>query len=179
MFRRIKQQQQIEQLRPRLYRLAWSWCHDSDVADDLTQTALTKALGKIEQLRDSKRLEAWVCQILANQFRDYLRARRELEPLDWEAMPSPVQSPEEANGTHEMVLRVREAVGQLKTDFRMVITMVDLMGLSYSEVSEALDIPMGTVMSRVSRGRAQLKQYLEDLQPNERGAQVVPLRKRS
>ncbi|MGB1108751.1 MAG: RNA polymerase sigma factor [Gammaproteobacteria bacterium] len=177
MFRKSKHKQQIELLRPKLYRLAWAWCHDSDLADDLTQTALTKALSKIDQLRDDKRLEAWLCQILSNQFRDYLRARKDEVSPEWEAMESPMGSPEDETSSHELVNRVRQAVAMLKPDFRMVITMVDLMGLSYAEVSQALDIPMGTVMSRVSRGRSQLKKSLDDLQPRSRREKVVSLRR--
>lgn len=172
MLKRFQRKKQIEALRPKLYRLAWSWCHDNDLADDLAQNSLLKALSKIDQLRDDKRLEAWLCQILANQFRDHLRARKETMDPDWETMVSPEQTPHDEAQTHEVVARVRRAVDGLKPEFRMVITMVDLMGLSYSEVSMALNIPMGTVMSRVSRGRGQLKKALEE----PRGGNVVPMR---
>ena len=74
--------QRLEALRPRLYRLAYAWCHDAALADDLTQETLIKALGRSNQLRDAQALDGWLFSILNNCWRDQLRARRDFVDVD-------------------------------------------------------------------------------------------------
>ena len=72
--RRRRLQRQIGAERDRLYRIAWSWCHDSYQADDLVQETLARALAKVDNLREESRLQVWLTQILANLHRDHYRA---------------------------------------------------------------------------------------------------------
>lgn len=179
-------QKKLEALRPRLYRLAWAWCHERDLADELTQAAYARALGRLDALRNEDRLEAWMCAILANLWKDHLRRRqRELERGEPEAFPDRCDEsegdPEVGVQAHEIVRQVRNAVARLGPDHRMVITLVDLMDMSYADVSRILDVPAGTVMSRLSRARAKLKGHLEGFQRGSAGAsaQIIPLRRRA
>lgn len=150
----------LEALRPRLRRLAYAWCHDAALADDLVQDALAKALVRSEQLRDEQALESWLFSILNNCWRDHLRARREfldVAELD-EAIFSDEPGPEQRYASSQTVMRVRRAIACLPLGQRQVVTLVDIEECSYAEVAGILDVPVGTVMSRLSRARQSLKQ---------------------
>ncbi len=157
--------QQLEQRWPRLYRVAYSWCHDPHLAGDLAQDTVIKALDKHHQLRNPDALNTWLFAILANCWRDHHRQHRDM--LDIADVADEVLVQNEHPGSDRddlnLVLSVRDAIAKLPIDYRQVITLVDLEEMSYVEVAEILDIPMGTVMSRVSRARRGLKQHLLDL----------------
>lgn len=155
----------LEGSRARLYRLAYSWCHDAALAEDLVQETLHKALKKSGQLRDMAVLEGWLFRILANCWHDHLRQRRSTVDIDdmddMEEMPFANRTtPEEIHGEKQLVTHVRSAVERLPLGQRQVLTLVDLEEFSYSETAEILDIPVGTVMSRICRARQALKQLL-------------------
>ncbi|MDP1735603.1 MAG: sigma-70 family RNA polymerase sigma factor [Sulfuritalea sp.] len=153
--------EQIKASRVRLYRLAFAWCHDAVLADDLAQEALTRGLSRLDQLRESARLMSWLFAILNRCWIDHLRARR--EDLDDEALaelPSDLPGPEAHAERQETVNRVRAAVATLPLGQRQVLTLVDLEDFSYAEVADVLAIPIGTVMSRLCRARGALKQLL-------------------
>ncbi|MEN8130910.1 MAG: sigma-70 family RNA polymerase sigma factor [Pseudomonadota bacterium] len=150
----------IEASRPRLFRLAWSWCHDPQLADDLVQVTLLRALQGLDKLRDPERLEVWLTQILVNQHQDTLRRRRNDTTYEEGLFPA-VGSPDQDLQRTDLIARVRTAVRQLGDEQRKVLTLVDLMEFSYVEVAQALDIPIGTVMSRLCRARRNLKRRIE------------------
>ncbi|TVP87166.1 MAG: RNA polymerase sigma factor [Thioalkalivibrio sp.] len=147
-------------MRQSLYRTARAWCHDAALAEDLTQGAIVKALTRVHSLRDEEALRGWVFTILSNGYRDWLRGRR--DHLDIDELPLPCRDcPETQAQTAETVLGVRQALNELRVQHRDAITLVDLDGLTSVEAGRALDIPIGTVMSRLSRGRVQLRSLLE------------------
>jgi RNA polymerase sigma-70 factor (ECF subfamily) len=151
--------QQLEQHRQRLYRIAYAWTHEAALADDLVQETLIKAMQRIGQLRDPKAGEAWLYSILANCYRDHFRRRRETE--DIEALDLPHHdTPESDFGQAQIAGKVRAAIARLPEGQRQVVTLVDLEGFSYVEVAQILDVPIGTVMSRLCRARAALKELL-------------------
>lgn len=150
--------------RPRLWRLAYSWCHNRAIADDLVQDALAKALGRHAQLRDPEVMNGWLCSILANCWHDHLRRRKDMadiDDLDESELPESGR-PDDDYQQNEIVLRVRAAVARLPAGQREVVTLVDLEEFSYAEVAAILDIPIGTVMSRLSRARAALRDRLRE-----------------
>ena len=151
----------VEVHREPLYRLAYSWCHDAALADDLVQETMLRALGRAGQLRDQARLKGWLCAILANCLKDHYRRSRPLEPLDGE-MPSHAETPEAASASNQLAARVRAEIGRLPLGQRQVVTLVDLEGLSYAEVGEIRELPIGTVMSRLCRAREALRVRLMD-----------------
>jgi len=163
-FNSRKLDKQLATQRPRLYRLANSWCGDAMLADDLVQETLKKALIKQDQLNDFSRFEAWLFRILHNCWMEYLRAKK--PALDIDDVDIQMDETAEAQLTEQQIVaRVRQTIAILPLTQRQVITLVDLEGASYSEVSEILDIPLGTVMSRLSRARAMLKQRLTNIRP--------------
>lgn len=153
---------EIEAARARVYRVAYAWCHDAALADDLAQDTLSRALGNIDQLREEGRLVGWLLSILHRCWIDQLRARRDFDSDEvLSELPTDEPGPEIHYETRETVRRVRQAVAALPLGQRQVITLVDLEELSYAEVAEILGIPIGTVMSRVCRSRAALRALLE------------------
>jgi RNA polymerase sigma-70 factor (ECF subfamily) len=145
--------------RDRLYRMAFSWTHDPALADDLVQQTCYQALRKQKHLRDIEAADAWLFRILANCLADHHRARREVTCGD---MPEGVEpwTPEHATHEDQIGRRVRRAVASLPLPQRQVVTLVDLEGFPYASVAEILEIPVGTVMSRLSRGRGALRDRL-------------------
>ncbi|MGD8570831.1 MAG: sigma-70 family RNA polymerase sigma factor [Gammaproteobacteria bacterium] len=153
-------QKQLQTRWQRLYRIVYSWCHDPDLASDLVQETMRKALRKSDQLKKSEAMNAWLLAILTNCWRDHCRKHRETTVFD-EALLADETSGEEDGERILIVTQVRKAIAKLSREQREVVTLVDLEGLSYSEVAEVLDIPIGTVMSRLCRARRQLKTLLE------------------
>lgn len=158
--------ERLSPLRPALVRLALMQCHDRALADDLAQEALAKALAAASQLRDADKLRPWLFGILMNCWRDHLRARRPSEDID-EIEESALQAdggdgPEQAASRRQTVQRVRAAVALLPVGQREVLALVDLESCSYAEVAQILAIPIGTVMSRLSRARAALRVTLTE-----------------
>jgi RNA polymerase sigma-70 factor (ECF subfamily) len=155
---------ELEKRRELLYRLAFSWCHNPALADDLVQDTMVKALKNARQLKDTEAIKGWLSKILANCWYDHLRRTRETVDLD----NLPYEETASSGDEHEkqdIVSRVRAKIAELPIGQRQVITLVDLAGFSYAEISHILDIPVGTVMSRISRARKALRAKLADYDP--------------
>lgn len=169
--------QRLTALRPRLYRMAYAWCHDGHLAEDLAQESLARSVSRIDQLRDEASLESWVFAILNNCWRDYLRCCRnclDIDDID-EAVLAHDVTPERLYASRQTSNRVQRAIARLPVGQRQVLTLVDIEELSYAEVASVLAIPAGTVMSRLSRARQALKEMLM----TEEASNVVPLTRRS
>lgn len=149
----------IAERRGRLYRVAYAWCGDAMLADDIVQETMARALGKFHQLRAPDRLDSWLYSILNNCWREHLRNVRPGVPLDEETLGC-ADCPEQASVTDDLARRVRDYIGRLPLGQRQVVTLIALEEFTYAEVAEALDIPIGTVMSRLSRARQFLSQRL-------------------
>ena len=165
IFRSRKLDKLLSEQRPNLYRLANSWCGDKMLADDLVQDTLSKALLKQEQLKEFSRMQAWLYRILHNTWMEYIRANKASLDIDDLTLTSE-ETPDRKLTEQQVIVRVRKAVEILPLTQRQVITLVDLEGCTYNEVTEILDIPMGTVMSRLSRARKMLKEQLMNVRNN-------------
>ncbi|MHB1529833.1 MAG: RNA polymerase sigma factor [Acidiferrobacteraceae bacterium] len=149
----------LERNRARLYRIAYSWCRNAAVADDVVQDTMIKALRHQRQLRDLQAMDAWLFSILANCYRDHFRRHRDTEDIDDLELPAD-DTPETEHTQNQVIAMVHTAIAALPEGQRQVLTLVDLEGFSYTEVAQILSIPTGTVMSRLCRGRNLLKQLL-------------------
>ena len=158
---------QIQERWHRLYRVAYSWCHDPQLASDLTQETITKALLKRHQLKQEQALDAWLFTILNNCWHDYCRSCKDNVEFNEITLPSTASHGDENERAH-LIIRVRKAVGRLQLEQRQVVTLIDLEGMTYGEAATVLNIPIGTVMSRLCRARRQLKEFLHDFdsEPN-------------
>ena len=162
--------------RTRLYRMAYAWTHDPYLADDMVQQTLCKALNNQRQLRDMAAADAWLFRIMANCLKDHYRAKREVLLGDDQVRVDYV-TPETQE--QQLVDNVRLAVSRLPLEQCQVITLVDLEGFTYAKVAETLEIPVGTVMSRLCRGRAALRDTLLDAKsqlPTEQAGTVTRIR---
>ena len=153
----------LEEHRPALYKIAWSWCHDVILAEDLVQDTYAKALKNRSQLKDLTKLKPWLARILVNLHADYYRVKREFVELESQHLVSD-NDPVSLASREESIQLVRHAISQLNDKQRKIVSLIDIAEFSYAEVAEILDIPMGTVMSRINRARQALKEHLEEIE---------------
>lgn len=153
----------LEAERGRLYRMAYAWSHNSAVADDVVQEAMIKALNSVDKLNNIEALDGWLFRILSNCFIDLCRKRREEIDID-EVTLFEQDTPETLHLQNEMLASVRSAIACLPIKHRQVLTLIDIESFSYAEVASILDVPQGTVMSRLNRARQSLKKILDEPQ---------------
>jgi len=152
----------IVELIPRLRRYARALAGDRNAADDLVQDTLERAWSKLHLYRRGTDLRAWLFTVMHNVYVNQRRAARPTTPLD-EDMPEFAQP---ARETDTLVLRdLDAAIRRLPPDQREVLLLVALEDMSYSEAAGALEIPIGTVMSRLARAREKLRDMLSGLPP--------------
>ena len=145
--------------RNKLYRIAYSWCHDPALADDLVQETIYKAIKNASRLRDIDTLDAWLYRILYNCWQDYLRVKgRNVEFVEMHDDDQVEQSDNYQQS--QIIKRVRASVEKLPLPLREVVTLADFAGFSYAQIAEITEVPIGTVMSRLFRARKELKQQL-------------------
>jgi RNA polymerase sigma-70 factor (ECF subfamily) len=142
----------IADSRDRLYRVALAWCGDEMLADDLVQETIETGILKSRQLKDETKLYSWLYRILKNAWYASIRKNRAHEVLN-EDLLTDEAGPFNNCQQLEIVVQVRQAISKLPAEQRQVISLVDLDGLPYCQVAEALEIPIGTVMSRLHRAR--------------------------
>lgn len=155
--------------RDRLYGVALRQTSMSDLAEDWVQETLLRAWRNFSQLSEEIAVYAWLLKILDHVIADDLRKenrRHQLAPViavdDQDLIKHPCSSPEPFDNALREQLndQISIAIKNLPEDFQQVILLRDIEGLSYNEVSYILDIPKGTVMSRLSRGRRLLASSL-------------------
>ena len=152
---------QIEALIPRLRRYARAMARDPVAADDLVQDCLVRALGKIQLWEKGTDLRAWLFTILHNQYVSLARqaARQRVSIELQQSSPGLALSP-----TQTMRLELRDlerAIAKLPEEQRSVILLIGLEGMGYEEAAAVVNLPVGTVRSRVSRGRETLRMMTE------------------
>jgi RNA polymerase sigma-70 factor (ECF subfamily) len=142
---------------PRLRRYARALAGERYAADDLVQDTLERALNKFHLWRPGSDLRAWLFALMHNVFVNQLRARgaRPEEPLDEQFDVAAA-----AAGDRLAVRDLDAALARLPVEQREVVLLVGLEELSYAEAARALGIPIGTVMSRLFRGRERLRALL-------------------
>ena len=143
---------------PRLRRYARALVGERSVADDLVQDTLERAWARHGQWRADGELRTWLFAIMHNLRVDQLRRPAvECVPIDEEAHVLPVR----ASQSDRIELdNLAEALARVPAEQRAVLLLISLEEMSYAEVAATLDIPLGTVMSRLSRGRERLRQIL-------------------
>ena len=152
----------IVELIPRLRRYARALAGDRTAADDLVQDTLERAWSKLHLYRRGTDLRAWLFTVMHNVYVNQRRAARYTMPLD-EEMPELAQAVREID---TLVLRdLDAAIRRLPPDQREILLLVALEDMSYSEAAAALEIPIGTVMSRLARAREKLRAMLSGLPP--------------
>jgi RNA polymerase sigma-70 factor (ECF subfamily) len=156
----------------RLYNFAHWLTQDREEAEDLVQETYAKALKGFRSFQPGTNFRAWIYRILRNTF---LTSRTGLkatvaEPLDEEGdqqnLPTVNDTPESILLQRSDQQLVQEALGRLPVPYREVLLLCEFEEMSYQEISATLAIPMGTVMSRLSRARRALRNCVQELQGN-------------
>ena len=163
----------------RLYSAAMRLTRHSANAEDLVADTVTKAWSAIESLQDTERFVPWMLRIMTNQF---ISAKRKAEQKIWheayveeteaddvgfsifERLHQPFLmwwgNPEQTFLDQLLGEHIETALSELSEPFRLVVILSDLEGLTYSEIAEAIDVPVGTVRSRLARARGQMQKLL-------------------
>ncbi len=161
----------VEKYRQRAWRLALQLVRDREEAWDISQEAFIRAFQSLGSFRGQSAFYTWLFRIVVNLATDRVRQRaargrafgtEQVPEEDWDrAMPDEASaSPDEEAVRSEERARIARALEALPEHFRTIIMLSDIEGLAYREIAEVLDIPMGTVMSRLHNARKRLKQVL-------------------
>lgn len=160
-FERIRSQ--LIELLPRLRRFARNLTRQPDDADDVLQIALERALSRCEQWDSNSRLDSWMFGIIRNAWIDEVRSRQRRGPhLDIDHISDTVAGQHDAMEIE--VMSVQTAMAQLPEEQRTAVTLVLVEGLSYKEAAQVMEIPIGTLTSRLARGREALQALLGERQ---------------
>jgi RNA polymerase sigma-70 factor, ECF subfamily len=160
----------IVELIPRLRRYARALAGDRAAADDLVQDTLERAWAKLHLYRRGTDLRAWLFTVMHNLYVNQVRAARPGLQLD-EELPELAQPSREASSLELRDLDL--AIRRLPPDQREVLLLVALEDMSYAEAAVTLEIPIGTVMSRLARAREKLRTMLSGLPPNGKQLKIV------
>lgn len=153
--------QQVAALLPRLRRFSLSLTGTVHDADDLVQSAVVRALANADQWRPDTRLDSWMYRIVQNLWIDETRRhKRAPKAVIDEAMELTGEDGRETTERRLMLAAARRAFDDLAPELRSAAALVMLNGMSYREAADTLDVPIGTIMSRVSRARRALEAAL-------------------
>ncbi len=176
-----------------LYNMAFRLTRNAEDAEDLIQETYFKAYKHYDKFEAGTNLKAWLFKIMKNTFINGYRKKQSQPPQSTfseiedsfesmiEAGDGQVKNPEQELLTKVLDEDVQLALDALREDYRMVILLVDLEGFSYKEAASILEVPVGTVMSRLYRGRRMLEQVLLEYARNHgylRGAEPNKMRSR-
>jgi RNA polymerase sigma-70 factor (ECF subfamily) len=152
--------QVVDQHHAALYRFALSLCRDEDMAAELVQQTFLMWGTRGHQLRDESKLKSWLLTTLHREF--LATRRRESRFANVEVSDAVHELPQIPSGVvdHMDSSAVMEALQQIDELHRAPLALFYLEDMSYREIAETLEVPTGTVMSRLSRGKAQLRQLL-------------------
>jgi RNA polymerase sigma-70 factor (ECF subfamily) len=156
-----------------LYNTAYRLARNSEDAEDLVQETYLKAYRSFDQFTPGTNLKAWMFKILKNAFINEYRRRQTVPPesdfaeieenLESHLRPEAagqIKNPEQEALEGALDEDVQRALDELPPDYRMAVVLADLEGFSYKEIADILEIPVGTVMSRLYRGRKLLEEVL-------------------
>jgi RNA polymerase sigma-70 factor, ECF subfamily len=151
----------IIDLLPRLRRFARTLTRTAHDADDLVQATVERALTRLDQWRPDSRLESWMFGIMKNAWIDEVRARARRERMFAPAEAGENVGDAAAESTLH-ALTLQDALARLPDEQRLAVGLVLVEGLSYKEAAEIMEVPVGTLTSRLARGREALERLLSD-----------------
>jgi len=167
-------QETYEQTKDMVYRLVWRMIKNKADADDITQEVFIKVYKNLDKFNPQQaKLTTWVYQITLNHTLNHIKRGKWLRD-NWDKVVEWYDDRHEQNLDSDPTAQITEAsyieelLGKVPVDFRTCVVLKDLEDLSYEEISNHLKIPVGTVRSRISRGRDMLKKLYEKEGPNVR-----------
>ncbi|MDQ3463622.1 MAG: RNA polymerase sigma factor SigE [Actinomycetota bacterium] len=163
----------VRQHSARVYRLAYRLSGNPQDAEDLTQETFVRVFRSLANYQPGT-FEGWLHRITTNLFLDLVRRRQRIRfdalPEDTERMPGSAPSPEQVYADTYLDPQIQNALDALPPDFRVAVVLCDIEGLTYEEIAATLGIKLGTVRSRIHRGRVQLREALAHLAPERQRA---------
>ncbi len=154
---------QLTALQPRFRRFAYGLTGSMDQADDLVQNAYERAFTRLHQWKPGTRLDSWMFRIIQTVHLNGIDASRVRQRYASDVDPADVQAHRQSSPESSLQFeQVRKLVAQLPEDQRVVLLLVAVEGVSYKEASEILNVPIGTVTSRIARARSALVSGLDE-----------------
>jgi RNA polymerase sigma-70 factor (ECF subfamily) len=150
----------------RIYNLTYRLTGNHEDATDAAQEAFVRAYRALARFRQASTFSTWLYRIATNAALDLVRRRPVVLPVELSTnhtAPDDPGDPEAEAERREVGRRVHQALGHLQPEYRAAVILVDLQGLAYDEAARVLQVPIGTVRSRLSRGREALRAQLNDL----------------
>jgi RNA polymerase sigma-70 factor, ECF subfamily len=154
--------QLVEEHHPALYRYAYRLTGSVPDAEDLTQEVFLIAQEKLGQVRDALSVRGWLFTVLRNCYLKTRQKRLALPMADLDCSALPEQAPRQPIDSHEL----QTAIDTLPDEFKLVVLMFYFEHRSYRQIAELLDVPIGTVMSRLARAKAHLRHELTPKEPS-------------
>jgi RNA polymerase sigma-70 factor (ECF subfamily) len=152
-----------------LYRYAYRLAGSAADAEDLTQEAFGKALARLPQLREPDRAKSWLFRILRNTYLHRMRDQKRHRTVPLDAVGDlPEDAPDPSPTVDVDPARLQEALNELDEAFRTPLILFYFEEFSYRDIADQMDLPIGTVMSRLARGKAYLRQRLSGVMNAER-----------
>ena len=150
--------QEMVRLLPRLRRFAYAITGSAEKGDDLVQATCERALRRAELWQPGTRLDSWMFRIAQNLWRDRLRSEKRANYSDSppEDLEIPGTDGRQVMDARIALAQVRDAVAKLPEEQRVLVALVCVDGVSYRQAASILDVPIGTVMSRLARARRTL-----------------------
>lgn len=153
----------VRQHADRVYRLAYRLSGNQHDAEDLTQETFIRVFRSVQNYQPGT-FEGWLHRITTNLFLDMVRRRTRIRmealPEDYDRVPADDPNPEQVFHDSRLGPDLQAALDSLPPEFRAAVVLCDIEGLSYEEIGATLDVKLGTVRSRIHRGRQALREYL-------------------
>lgn len=169
-------QELVRDWSPQVYRYALRLTGNPHDAEDLTQDVFVKVFKSIHTFQPGT-LSGWLHRITTNLFLDQARRRQRIRMDALSTAPDHVwgspSSPEELHDDAELDADVAAALASLKPEYRLAVVLCDIEGLGYEEIAQVLDVKLGTVRSRIARGRSQLRKALQHRAPVEGRSRIL------
>ncbi|AWB82155.1 RNA polymerase sigma factor SigE [Corynebacterium yudongzhengii] len=148
-----------------VYRLAYRLSGNPHDAEDLTQETFMRVFRSLKNYRPGT-FESWLHRITTNLFLDMVRHRQKIRmealPEDYERVPGTDMTPEQQYSVNRLDPALQDALDELGPEFRVPVVLCDVVGMTYEEIADTLGVKMGTVRSRIHRGRSQLRAHIEN-----------------
>ena len=154
----------VKRHKEKVRNIVYLTMNNSALVDDIAQEVFITVYRNLKNFRFESQFTTWLYRITVNRCKDYLRrmnVRKIFSPLDESYEVSEYSTPAENNDISKIVM---DAIAKLPVKLRMPLTLKDIEGFSYQEISETLNCEMGTVKSRIFRGREKLKEILQPLE---------------
>lgn len=159
-----------------VYRLAYRLSGNQHDAEDLTQETFMRVFRSLKDYRPGT-FRGWLHRITTNLFLDMVRHRGKIRmealPDDYERVPGREMTPEQAYTVSNLDPTLQEALDELSPNYRVTVVLCDVVGMSYDEIADTLGVKMGTVRSRIHRGRTQLRNHIEAVAREDEDAKLL------